>query len=93
MITTGKWNPITDKMRNRERGGFPMTDCDVLITVEKMWGKRDVIPVRLKAECHTKDGTQYAWYDIRNDMRITGRNDKCVKAWMYCRIPRPYEGE
>lgn len=39
MLTTSDWNPITDKMRNRERGGFPMTDCDVLITVEDGFGK------------------------------------------------------
>lgn len=93
MITSGKWNPITDKMRNRERGGFPMTDCDVLITVENSFGGRDIIPVRLKVECHTKDGDQYAWYDITNNVRITSRDDKRVKAWMYHRIPRPYEGE
>ena len=88
-----KWHPITDKMRNSKYGGFPMADCDVYITFDFDYGKREVVLAQLKVECYTIDGIQYAWYDTIKNYRITSRNDKRVKAWMYCRLPRPYEGE
>lgn len=92
-----EWNPITEEMlawhdgKSNKHSGFPLTDCDVYITVEFGYGKRDVIPARLKAECWTSDGTQYGWYDTRNNIRITSIIDNRVKAWMYNRFPRPYE--
>lgn len=93
MVDKYKWNPITEKMRCGKCGGFPTTDCNVLITFEFDYGKREVIPVQLKIECYTKDGIQYAWYDTRNNIRVTSKIDKRVKAWMYNRLPKPYEGE
>lgn len=93
-----KWNPITDEMRKANDfdglDGFPMTDCEVWITIEHHYCGAVVCMARLRTGDYTVDGGyEFNWHDLFTDDVIASIKDKTVTAWKHLYVPRPYEKE